>query len=405
MRGDMDRNSAVVTAVIFLALGMTSCAQTVTPKAESGPTTQSVPSPESAADAVLGNQITKRDAAVRWMNDHPDAHTVLAARLLKGGATLHFDGVRSLGKIKSSTVSEALRRAVLQPNFLWKPMALEALADHADTAAANLFDSALLSPVTRSRAAGARGLSAIRRVKESTVLPSLTDDPEASVRLEATKALVAEGSALGLISICRDLTLDRKFGDFDPGKQARLAAADYLRLLGANVPSIDAPLSLVDASAVAKSLISPLASRGIAFTPTTFSSHPPDVAPMPFLIEVRSCSEGDLFFRADAAGRIVLGRDRLTAATVSSSDIAPLVQKLTSLDLGPKGRRILGPVNCDFIRIVRTESPPGSLLVGIGKGIDETQAVNEVLAGILTQVLGGSAGAAHTRRAAAFLSQ
>lgn len=387
----MIRALGVVALVAALAGG----------QAESGPATRVLPSPQGAAEAVLGPSVTKRESALKWVVEHPETHDAVAQRLRAMGPDIHFDGVRALGRVRTPSVTAALREVAAAPTFAWKPMALEALADHADAESRALFAEALASPVARSRAAGVRGLAAIGAFIPSEATARLGADDEAAVRLEYARALFASNPAEAIRIACRDLTLDRKFGDFDPGRQARLAASDWIRTFGVAVPSPDRAIDGEAATKIARDVMNV---RGLSEgSPPTVVAHPPDVVAPTTLVEVRSCIEGDLFLRIDGDGRVVAGRDALTTLRIDPEIASGLVTAVGALDLGAKGRRILGPVNCDFIRVARGGPTAGSLLVGTGRGDAAVLRVHAATLNVVRAALGPDAEAAHTRRAAPFL--
>jgi hypothetical protein len=368
---------------------------------DSVPSTRSAPTPQAAAEAVLGPSVTKRESAVKWALEHPETHPAIAERLRAMGPELHFDGVRALGRLRFPEITAALRNVVMSPTFAWKPMALEALADHADPESAVFFSAALASPVARSRAAGIRGLAALGAFEEVPDNARLSDDDEAAVRLEYARAAFDFDPKRAVVVACRDLTLDRKFGDFDPGKVARTAASDWLKSLGGSVPSVDRALDATAAATVAAQV---LKARGASLeAPPTIVAHAPDVEAPTTLIEVRSCIEGDLFLRVAPDGRLVFGRDALRTFRVEPSLAVAVIDAVAALDLGSKGRRILGPVNCDFIRIGRGGATPGSLLVGTGKGDAAVLRVHTAVVFAIASAVGSEAAAAQARRAGPFL--
>ncbi len=383
---------------MVVAVLATSC---LLAQVDSAPSTRTAPTPQAAAEAVLGPSVTKRESAVKWALEHPETHGAIADRLRAMGPELHFDGVRALGRLRFPEITAALRNVVTAPSFAWKPMALEALADHADAESAVFFTAALVSPVARSRAAGIRGLAALGAFEEVPDNARLSEDEEAAVRLEYARAAFDYDPKRAVVVACRDLTLDRKFGDFDPGKVARTAASDWLKTLGGTVPSVERALDAPSAATIAAQV---LKARGASLeTPPTIVAHPPDVEAPATLIEVRSCIEGDLFLRVAPDGRLVFGRDALRTFRVEPSLAVAVIDAVAALDLGSKGRRILGPVNCDFIRIVRGGATPESLLVGTGKGDAAVLRVHTAVVAAIASAVGSEAAAAQARRAGPFL--
>jgi hypothetical protein len=347
-----------------------------------------------------------RRQALAWAKDHAAEVVPVLVRALaeRPIARLPYDGIRPLGEIRHPKVGEALVALLQRPGFPWKPQAIEALADLEFPGAAGAFAGAASSPVARSRAAACRGIGALGIKEMDGLVSRRLDDEEAAVRLEAAKALIRMGDWSGLPRVIRDLSLDRRFADFDPGEVARDAAAAFLKEHGADVKPSPAPVAsageLAALLAFFKTKLGPLADK----FPETVAPHEPDrSAGFRHAIEVRSCLEGDVFIRVDGAGRVLLGRDLLREFQVDPELTRPIMAALDSMDTGPKGRRILGPVTCDFERLAISDGTGWKRLeIGAGKGETWLPALDSAVAEVLRATRGAPAADAHARRVRPF---
>jgi hypothetical protein len=360
---------------------------------------------EQVAEHLLGPSPTLRRQAVAWAKQNLDEVAPLVAKgLRERGSAAPFDAIRALGELKDDRISGALVAAASDPAFPWTPHALEALADQAAREAAGLFGNHVNSPVARSRAASCRGIGALDlRVMESLVSARLGDE-EAAVRLEAAKTLWRFGDAAGIPVVIRDLSLDRRFSDADPGSVARDAAKGFLAEIGADPRLLPAgpasPTQLDDVLAMLRLKLGVIADK----FPEKILPHEPDVGPeIRHAIEARSCFEGDFFLRCDAAGNVVLGRDLLRRYRVDEKLVAPIVRALEALDTGGKDRKILGPITCDFERLaIRGESAWRTLVIGTGKRDAGFDAFEAALADLIAATRGPEAAARHQRRVTPF---
>jgi hypothetical protein len=373
---------------------------------ETVPATRGAVTPESAAETVLGDKPTVRKQAVAWINAHLEqGGPALAAALLRDPPSrLNFDGVRATGGVKHARVTEALLALVDRPGFLWRPQALEALADHAAEAALPRFEAAVNDSVWRSRAAACRGIAALRAKRQAPLLEALAEDEEAPVRLESAKARWTFGDPGGLAFMVRDLSLDRRFMDADHGSVARDAAATFLNeVCGAGSFPVPHPvLELQGLIAALGKVRAVLGDRAGGF-PEIVPPHEPDAVGHRYAIEVRSCIDGDLYLRFDEEGSVVFGRDRLDAKQVPAELTKSLGLRLGGFDYGARGRAFFHPINCDFERYgVFVDRKWRSVTFGVGRRPASFAPFEEDLLKIVKAAYGPPAAAAHAARAKAF---
>jgi hypothetical protein len=362
--------------------------------------------PESAAEALLGDRAVVRKQASAWILEHPaEGIPALAAALAREPfSRFSFDGVRATGAIKDRRVSFALMRLLDDPNFRWRPQAFEALADHGVVDALPRLVAAANEPTWRSRAAACRGIATLRSKDHAELCRTLLDDDEAPVRLEAAKALWSFGDAGGLAHVVQDLSLDRRFFDADSGALARDAAAAFLNeVVGEKAFAVPSPvLDFQGLRAAVERVRSTLGDRAAAVQEIV-PPHEPDVANLPYAIEVRSCVEGDLHLRFDVDGAVVVGRDKLLRATASKEATAALAREIDALDHGPRGRKIHGPISCDFERVgSRRDDAWRSTLFGEKRRPPEYDALEAALEKVVIEALGAPYAPLHAARARRF---
>jgi hypothetical protein len=242
---------------------------------------------------------------------------------------------------------------------------------------------------------------------DALVAECLGDD-EAPVRLEAAKALIKLKKDYGGVPVVvRDLSLDRRFGDANSGSAARDAAASFLKELGGmDQATQPEPATVKEMEAVLSALREKLG-PALAAAPGLLPPHDSDVPGDRYLyaIEVRSCPGGDFYLRFDDAGSVVFGRDLLRTFTVDPKLLDPLRKALRSMDTG-KGRRIIGPVSCDFERLsIRGPSEWRSLVIGAGRHEPSLTGFDAAVVEVVRQARGEALAAEHARRVAPFAPQ
>jgi hypothetical protein len=368
--------------------------------------TKSAKTPEAVVEHLLGPSPTLRRQAVAWARDHLDEVAALLARALreKPASSMPFDAIRSLGELKDDRVAEALLAVASRPDFPWRPHAIEALADQAFPNAAGLFVRSAASPVARSRAAACRGIRALGIREMDGPLSKALGDEEAAVRLEAARTLLAFGNASGVATVVRDLSLDRRFTDADPGSVARDAASGFLTSAFPVAPEV-LPKGVATQADLVRvwTAIRPALGEAPGL-PDSVTVHEPDApASLVYALEARSCLEGDFFARFDDAGNVVLGRDLLRRYEVDPKVVAPIATALKAMDTGPRRRRIAGPITCDFERLgVLEDGGWRTLVLGTGKRDPALDAMEDAVLDLLRQIRGPGAADAHRRRVAPF---
>jgi HEAT repeat protein len=405
------RRAAARASVLFVCSALAAAQEPVAasrpaaaPAAQ--PATRPEITPAAAAQNVLGERPTVRKQAVEWIKANPkEGVPALATALVELPVEkMSFDGVRATGAIVDERVSVALLRLLDRPGFRWRPHAFEALADHAYAGAVHRFEAGTNEPTWRARAACVRGLAAIKSTPHAALFLALLEDEEAPVRLEAAKALRSFGDPAGLPHVVRDLSLDRRFFDADHGSLARDAAATLLNeVVGpGSFPVPHPPLDLRAMRAVLKRVKAAAGDRAAGF-PELVPPHDADVPELRYAFEVRSCVEGDLHVRFDADGAVVFGRDRLQKLNLGAAATAPLVKFLDGYDYGPRGKKIFGPVNCDFERFgTFVDGAWRTAIVGERKRPQDCAAFVAAMENLVKLGLGGPSAAAHATRARRF---
>jgi hypothetical protein len=229
-------------------------------------------------------------------------------------------------------------------------------------------------------------------------------DEEAPVRLEAARALWSFGDASGLQIVIRDLSLDRRFTDADPGALAREAAGAFLRDV-VGIPAAVIPSGVASQAELDAVLSAARTKLGdSAALPDAIAPHEPDApASFRYAIETRSCLEGDWFLRFDDEGNVVFGRDLLRRYKVDPKAVAPIREALLAMDTGPRKRRILGPVTCDFERFgVLDDGVWRTLVIGNGKREAPFDGLEAAVIAVIGQARGPAFAEAHRRRIAPF---
>jgi HEAT repeat protein len=363
--------------------------------------------PEQVAEALLGPSPTVRKQALQWAKAHQAEVVPALLKLLteRPAASFAFEGIRALGEINDPRLSGALVELCNKPAFPWVPQALEALADHAFPGAVPLFVNRIEGPSARGRAACCRGIAALGISEMDPILAEALGDEEASVRVEAARALIRlRGDHCGVPVVVRDLSLDRRFATFDPGAEARAGAAAFLKEFGLPPAADPVPIATeADLKATLATLRSKMGEVGKQL-PETLAPHEPDVpASFRWAVEARSCPEGDFFLRVDDGNRVVFGRDMLRWFTVDPKLLARVRKGLDAIDTGGKDRKILGPVNCDFERLaVREGTAWRTLVIGNGRREASLDDLEAAILEVVRKTRGEQEAARHARRVTPF---
>jgi hypothetical protein len=258
--------------------------------------------------------------------------------------------------------------------------------------------------VWRSRAAACRGIGALGAKDHAPLLFAMLEDEEAPVRLEAAKALWSLGDARGLPTVVRDLSLDRRFFDADHGALARDAAAKFLaEICGPESFPVPHPvLGLLELRAALGKVRAAVGDRGASF-PDLVPPHDPDAVGLIYAFEVRSCVEGDFYLRFNAEGEAVVGRDLLRPLAPGAASAALLRTTLDTFDYGPRGKKVFGPITCDFERLgVYSSGAWRSAIFGDRKRPAALDAFEQALFDLVKRELGPAAAESHAARARRF---
>lgn len=255
----------------------------------------------------------------------------------------------TLGDLKEPRLTALLKTLVADPQFYWRPAAMRGLAKHADPATLEVFRAGLGDKLWGVRAGAVQGLEALRDRGSIDALRALLDDEQYDVRAQAAKSLHAFGEAGGLPVLVEALRADTVWFDIDYGQIAREDAWNFLKKLAGDDfgykpwegPAARAPGLAKFEAWIAKTM------------PDWRDRLPPkarvraEKTVYVFGYELRSCQRGDVFFRLDDQGNLVLGYFNLEKAKLSPEELAAFlkdVEKAKTVDR----TQAYGEGGCDY---------------------------------------------------------
>lgn len=244
------------------------------------------------------------------------------------GCSLAF--TETLGDLKAPAITARLKAMTADANFFWRPAATRALARHADPGTSDVFRAGLGDKLWGVRMGAIQGVEALKDKDALPKVKELLGDEQYDVRAQAAKTLHAFGDASGLPVLVEALRADTVWFDIDFGQIAREDAWNFLKKLTGDDygykpwegPEQRAPgLAKFEA--------------WIAKTTPDWRDRLPEKARVRaekveyvFGYELRSCQRGDVFFRVDDQGHLVLGYFNLEKAKLTPEELKRLMEEV-----------------------------------------------------------------------------
>lgn len=308
----------------------------------------------------------REEIAVANSKDKPQLHTTASKRLLARGGpavaeeveayvekhghnALSLAFTETLGDLKEPRLTARLRALVADANFYWRPAATRALAKHAEPSTADVFRAGLGDKLWGVRQGAIQG---VERLKDREALPrvkELLGDEQYDVRAQAAKTLHAFGDPSGLPVLVEALRADTVWFDIDFGQIAREDAWNFLKGLTGDDFGFK-PWEGPEARAPGLAKFE----AWIAKTIPDWRERLPEKARVraerieyAFGYELRSCQRGDVFFRLDTQGNLVLGYFNLEKAKLSPEELKTFlaeVEKVKDVDRSQP----YGEGGCDY---------------------------------------------------------
>ena len=322
----------------------------------------------SALLLLMAQDAAKIAEEVRILNDpaRPQLHAQASMRLEKRGAAavpailefvkekghnaLTLAGTDLLGRIRDERLDALCAELVGDPKFFWRPMAMGALAGQSPKAHLDLLRAGLKDRLWGVRSGAILGLENAGDKKSflADVKDLLADDVY-DVRAQAAKTLYAWGSDDGLPILVEALRFDIRWFDIDYGQLAREDAWKFLKTVSGDefgYKPWEGEKARAPGLAKWDEWIAKRVPDWKSRVPESARSKRDD-AQYVFGFELRSCQQGDFFFRLDRDGTLVLGFFNLERAKLSPEERETLekaLESVRSLDRGvPYGRG-----GCDF---------------------------------------------------------
>ncbi|HEX7899317.1 MAG TPA: HEAT repeat domain-containing protein, partial [Planctomycetota bacterium] len=317
---------------------------------------------------ILLQDAARLEQEIEYANskDKPQMHATAAKRLAARGGPAVAEAVEAfiakhghnslslaftetLGDLKDPRLTARLRALAADPNFFWRPAAMRALAKHADPGSADVVRAALSDKLWGVRVGAIQG---VERLKDRASLPrvkELLGDEQYDVRAQAAKTLRAFDDPSGLPVLVEALRADTVWFDIDYGQIAREDAWNFLKTLTGDDFGYK-PWDGAEARAPGLAKFE----AWIARTIPDWRDRLPEKARVRaekveyvFGYELRSCQRGDVFFRLDAEGNLVLGYFNLEKAKLAPDELKALlaeVEKVKKVDRSQP----YGEGGCDY---------------------------------------------------------
>ena len=317
---------------------------------------------------LLAQDAAKLEQEIDYANskDKPQLHTTASKRLAARGGpavaaaveafiaknghnALSLAFTETLGDLKDPKLTARLRALVVDPNFFWRPAAMRALAKHADPGSIDTLRAGLADKLWGVRVGAIQGLERLKDRDSLQRLKESLGDEQYDVRAQAAKTLHAFGDASGLPTLVEALRADTVWFDIDFGQIAREDAWNFLKgLTGDDFgykpwegPEARAPgLAKFEA--------------WIAKTIPDWRDRLPEKARVRaekvdyvFGYELRSCQRGDVFFRLDTQGNLVLGYFNLEKAKLSPDELKALMAEVEKVGKVDRSQPY-GEGGCDY---------------------------------------------------------
>ena len=307
-----------------------------------------------------------QEVEVANSKDKPQLHSTASKRLAARGGPAVAEAVEAfiaknghnalslaftetLGDLKDPKLTARLRALVADANFFWRPAATRALAKHADPATADVFRAGLSDKLWGVRVGAIQG---VERLQDKGALPKVKEllgDDQYDVRAQAAKTLHACGDSSGLPVLVEALRADTVWFDIDFGQIAREDAWNFLKGLTGDDFGFK-PWEGPEARAAGLAKFE----AWIATTIPDWRERLPEKARVraekvdyAFGYELRSCQRGDVFFRLDTQGNLVLGYFNLEKVKLSPEELKAFlaeVEKAKAVDRSQP----YGEGGCDY---------------------------------------------------------
>lgn len=267
----------------------------------------------------------------------------------RGNNALSLAFTETLGDLKEPRLTARLRALIADPNFFWRPAATRALARHAEPGTSDVFRAGLADKLWGVRMGAIQGVEALKDREALPRVKELLGDEQYDVRAQAAKTLHALGDPSGLPVLVEALRADTVWFDIDFGQIAREDAWTFLKGLTKDDfgykpwegPEARAPgLAKFEA--------------WIAKTIPDWRERLPEKARVRaekveyvFGYELRSCQRGDVFFRLDAQGNLVLGYFNLEKAKLTPEELKGFLAEVEKAK-GVDRSQPYGEGGCDY---------------------------------------------------------
>lgn len=274
-----------------------------------------------------------------------------------GHNALSIAFTEGLGGLRDPRLHALLQGLIRDPDFLWRPTAMRALAEQADRDSLADFRKALGDKLWGCRAAAVLALERLGDRGSIEPIQALLGDDVYDVRAQAAKTLYAFGDSSGLPVLVEALRADTVWFGIDYGQIAREDAWTFLKKVAKDDFGYK-PWETTEqrAPGLAK------AEAWIEKSIPDWRSRVPEKARMRaspveyvFGFERRSCQRGDFFFRLDKEGNLVVGYFTLEKAKLTADELRAFqaaLDKVKRLD-----RTIpYGQGGCDFEQFYLPES-------------------------------------------------
>ena len=317
---------------------------------------------------LLLQDVAKLEQEIDYANskDKPQMHSTACKRLAARGGPAVAEAVEAfaakqghnalslaftetLGDLKAPKTTALLRALLADAAFYWRPAAMRALAKHAEPATAEVFRAGLADKLWGVRQGAIQGVERLKDVGALPRVKELLGDEQYDVRAQAAKTMHALGDASGLPVLVEALRADTVWFDIDFGQIAREDAWNFLKGLSGDDFGFK-PWEGPEARAPGLAKFE----AWIAKTMPDWRDRLPDKARVRaekvdyvFGYELRSCQRGDVFFRLDAQGNLVLGYFNLEKAKLSPEELQGLMVQVEKAK-GVDRSQPYGEGGCDY---------------------------------------------------------
>lgn len=335
----------------------------------------------------------RRAAAAQVARAGDDAIPALRAKLVSDPTVIPplelVDAIARGGGGEATTT--LLRDWAADRTFAWRAQALGGLARRADPIDHARFREGLADPSHAFRIEAARGLLAVATDdgdREAVAQLLRDDDPRCRVRVAL--ALLGQNDPRGVTEIVVAIEgQDRRFLDDPWGAREAQECVRALREL-----DIDASAAVGVPSPERDAARKRLRAWARERLPDVVlpDAPPPTDADFDGGLEIRSCRNGDVFFRWTNSGRVAFGLSPLREAKLDADGIAALREALAK----SPGVAVHGTVICDFLRVRATAADgvdihhkvaPGALPDSLAEWLKRTAALLEKTEGESTSRL------------------